>query len=122
MKNVAAYVIVTVVAVLCSGCAGLRGTWKLAQIVPADAAGEYQMARVTFNPDGTFTAEVHDGETTRAISGTFEFDRENEKLTFATDDGKPRTYRAQMCQTCDGLLIVWNDGPQKRWEAKMMRR
>lgn len=77
-----------------SGCAGmLVGTWHSESVDPPENAAHFNLAKVTFNDDGTFMASATYGGKNKQDSGTYKFD--GMKLTLNTKEGKTRTYDAQ---------------------------
>lgn len=77
-----------------SGCANHVGKWVLDSIDPPDARGHYQLASVTLNEDGTYTAERELDGKTETHTGTYTF--EGGKLTFRNADGREISYDARL--------------------------
>ncbi len=76
-----------------SGCAGmLVGTWHSESVDPPENAAHFNLAKVTFNDDGTFMASATYEGKNQQDSGTYKFD--GMKLTLDTKEGKTRTYDA----------------------------
>ena len=81
-----------VIAVL-SGCAQpLYGTWRSQSVEPPDMVKKFNLARVTFNDDMTFTCSAAYEGKTQQSSGTWSFDGFKLKLT--TKEGKELVYDA----------------------------
>ena len=77
-----------------SGCAGmLVGTWHSESVDPPENAAHFNLAKVTFNDDGTFLASATYEGKNKQDSGTYKFN--GMKLTLDTKEGKTRTYDAQ---------------------------
>lgn len=76
-----------------SGCARtLVGTWQSEEVNPPENAAHFNLAKVTFNEDGTFTASATYGGQNKQDTGTYKFD--GFKLTLNTNEGKVREYAA----------------------------
>ena len=76
-----------------SGCSNvLVGTWHTESVDPPESAKVFQLIKVTFNEDGTYTAAAtHEGKS-RQSSGNFSYD--GFKLKLETKEGTVRTYGA----------------------------
>jgi hypothetical protein len=85
-----------------SGCSNaLVGTWHTESVDPPESAKIFQLNKVTFNEDGTYTASAtHEGKS-RQSSGNYSFD--GFKLKLETKDGTVRTYGATYNSFTDKL-------------------
>lgn len=117
-----AMMLLTLPAMLCvlSGC-GLTGTWVVDKFSPEAERGDFDFAHIKFSTDGTYTAVAKYGGKSREIRGTYELDKENDTLTFRTEDGLERKYRVDRCATC-GYMDVSNYDPPPRWTARLRRK
>jgi uncharacterized protein with FMN-binding domain len=76
-----------------SGCSkALVGTWRTENVDPPEASKHFQLAKVTFNDDGTYQASATYGGKSHQDSGEFKFD--GFKLSLETKDRGTRTYGA----------------------------
>jgi hypothetical protein len=94
------------------GC-GVQGTWKLESWEPESAA-DYAFAKIVLNEDGTFSAEAAEGSKLESTAGKYEF--AEGKLTFTLDDGRTRTYDADL--RCPGTQLWIMHEPKEGGEAK----
>jgi len=93
---------------LVSGCANrmVVGTWT------ADRSTTSPIARATFSPDGTFTAEAeYGGGKSHAMSGTYEVHEGKVKMIM---DGTTREYGVSIAGDC---MTMTHDGKS----AKLMK-
>ena len=88
-----------------SGCGrALVGTWRTESIEPPESARHFELAKVTFNEDGTYTAAATCHGKSRQDSGNYAFD--GFKLKLETRDGKTRTYGATYNSFTDKLTMT----------------
>ena len=88
-----------------SGCGrALVGTWHTESIAPPESARHFELARVTFNEDGTYTAAATCQGKSRQDNGSYQFD--GFKLKLETKDGKARTYGATYNSFTDKLEMT----------------
>ena len=88
-----------------SGCNNaLVGTWRTESVSPPEAAKTFQLIKVTFNKDGTYTAaSTYEGKS-RQSSGNFAFD--GFRLKLENKDGTVRTYGATYNSFTDKLEMT----------------
>lgn len=113
--------LVTVVLGLGAGCSGPVGTWTLDKVEPAGAAAQFDVKRVTFHPDHSYTLKARRGNTLIDSRGRYELDTDAGLLRFVPDDGPERVYRVEICGGC-GLLYLMNTGDHQLWKATLRRR
>ena len=95
MRRIAVVCLGVGLIITLSGCGrALVGTWRTESIEPPESARHFELARVTFNEDGTFTAAATCKGQSRQDSGTYQFDGFSLKLE--TRDGQARTYGAMI--------------------------
>jgi len=81
------------------GC-GVQGSWTLESVEPESAAA-YSFAKIVLNDDGTYSAEAAEGSKMKPSTGKWEF--ADNKITFTMDDGRTRTYDADL--KCPGTKL-----------------
>lgn len=80
--------------VLFAGCSSIAGRWESAGVQPARAADYFNIARATFNHDGTYQVTVDEGGTTRSSSGSYKYCCG--KLQLHPAGGPERSYGAHL--------------------------
>lgn len=94
-----------VVCLLLSGCS-IAGQWE----ATGTGAGDFQLARATFNNDKTYESTAQYKGQTRTSKGKYSFN--SSKLTLTPDDGGPqRTYGA--CVGLDGKTLKVKYTPEQ---------
>jgi len=121
LKPVGNLILCIMAAFAMPGCTGPVGTWKMTEIVPADADRNFAVRTIAFTGDGNYKLEVVRDGTLQPMSGTYKFDPDEKLLVFTDASGGQTTYRAEVCGTC-GYLYVWNAGEKQEWKAKFKRR
>ncbi|MBP7744554.1 MAG: hypothetical protein KA383_00380 [Phycisphaerae bacterium] len=121
MRNLSVLIGVAVVLVGLPGCTGPVGTWKLTELVPADAARHFGVQAVTFGGDGTYRLSVVRAGRPTQLTGRYAFDKEKELVTFTDAAGKVVQYRVATCDSC-GYMYLSNPTGKEEWRAKFTRR
>lgn len=85
-----------------TGC-GINGTWTLQTVEPDEARGQFKLAEVTFNDDGTYTAQADYANDEETSTGTWTYKADT--LTLHTDSGKTLEYDAELCEMCNTLKV-----------------
>ncbi|RMF77416.1 MAG: hypothetical protein D6744_11380 [Planctomycetota bacterium] len=85
-----------------TGC-GINGTWTLQSVEPEEARGQFKLAEVTFNADGTYSAVADYADEEAKSAGTYTF--KAGKLVLHTDHGTTREYDAELCAPCNTLKV-----------------
>ncbi len=105
-----------IVAVIVPGCATLVGNWESTSLSPEmardqfrlirsdNAAGEFIRARVTFDKDDRYVAEVYHQGGNTLTRGTWEYS--NDRLTLNDDEFGEHTYVADLAGDGKTLRIV----------------
>jgi hypothetical protein len=73
-----------------AGC-GVQGNWELRDVRPEQAAGCFDIAAATFNPDCTYVARLRKGDRTEVSRGTYDYDPWSRRLTLRSY-GVERSY------------------------------
>lgn len=108
----------SLVLALVAGCSqAIVGTWVSESVKPEEARHHFDLGRVTFNSDYTFTAEsTYDG-TSETSEGVWMYDGFN-KLTLVTKEGHKRSYDAMVCFN---KLLVTSEYEGERVEMQMTK-
>lgn len=117
MKALLKGVLLSCVLVMLTGCSNLAGAWHVVSIEPESAKEAFPMAGLCLKADHSFTACMECGG---KMSGTYEYDAKSELLTFKSEKGKTRTYKACLCSET-GQLIVRPAEEGKEWKAVLKR-
>ncbi|MBK9120884.1 MAG: hypothetical protein IPM18_14990 [Phycisphaerales bacterium] len=107
------------VLALLTGC-GMQGSWSVMRMVPENLT-EFEIGQMTLKGDGKFEASYNRGGATVSAEGTYTYNEESKVLTFSMKDGKLRSYRAELCGKCQGIMYVWNEEGPKVWEVSFKR-
>lgn len=121
MKTALKLVVISLCVVALTGCSGLSGTWKMQQIEPESARGNFNFNGITFASDGTYTAEMSYGGAAKGVNGTYVYDKPGRTVAFKSEDGKTRSYHLKICGTC-GKMWVWPLGDEHAWKATLKRK
>ena len=106
-----------VIAVV-SGCAQpLYGTWRSQSVDPPDMVKKFNLARVTFNDDMTFTCSAAIDGKTKQSSGTWSFN--GFKLKLMTKEGEERVYDATYYM--NGRLVVSENVDGQKAKVTMVK-
>lgn len=118
MKNLLKGLLLSVAMLVLTGC-GVTGDWTLHTITPEEARQHYELASVTLNDDGTYTANATRAGREVTSTGTYTF--ENGKLSFSSDAGKTRTYDARLI-LCGCKMVVKTTVEGEEVKAIMKRK
>lgn len=114
-------VVVGLVALMLTGCAGLNGTWNMREFVPEAARGDFQFAQLTFTSETEFTATATYEGQQRELRGLYDYDEEAETITFKSENMPPRTYHIELCGEC-GMMRITDPGQPRKWIAVFKRK
>lgn len=117
MKRLLEGLLLACVLVTLTGCGGMVGHWQMDSIEPESARAEFAMSTLCLMKDGGFTACMDSGTT---MTGTYDYDADADLITFKSDEGKQRTYKACVCGVT-GNLLVESTQEDKVWKATMKR-
>ncbi len=101
-----------------TGCSKITGTWEASNERQPAGAGEFNLARATFNGDGTFEAEGEYNGAMQKSAGSYSF--KGGELVLTPDNGRPkRTYKASFDMS--GNLMVSDPASNKDVKIKMSK-
>ncbi len=119
MRNLLRAMLLACVLVAVSGC-GINGCWTLESIKPETAKANFEYTTICLSKSGDYCAAVKTDDEVKRLTGTYKFDRAAQTLSFSTEGGPERVYKAQLM--CPGSkLKVWGDTPVHEWTATMKR-
>jgi hypothetical protein len=119
-KRITAGIVISMLGLcLVTGCAA--GKWKLAEIVPPDAATGFALQTLNLKHDGNFEAEALRQGKQLTMKGTYEYKFDKNTLKLDDAEGGTRTYNVEI-NGFTGKMFVWNVGPKKEWLATLERQ
>jgi hypothetical protein len=115
MKAAVKVLVLTCVVLVMTGC-GVNAKWTLKSITPESAREHFDLQMICLMNDGHYMMRSEMKGAIEQKTGTYEFDRKAEKLTFKGDDGVTREYGAKLL--CPGSeLKVWSVGTDSEFTA-----
>lgn len=106
---------------LCVGCSGPVGTWKLHDVTPPNATDDFPVRSIKFIDSHAYTLAVQHGDAVEESHGTYVYDADAQRLTLTDTGGKVHQYGAKICGSC-GYIDLWNADGVERWRARLLRR
>lgn len=103
-----------------TGC-GIAGRWELCGMNPESARRGFEFGSIVLRGDGTYAASIDEGKGRRETTGRYTFDSSAERITFTSDAGAARTYRAHLAHGGNELHI-FDGGDKPAWSAALHRR
>ena len=105
MRRIATICLSLGLLVALSGCNNaLVGTWRTESVNPPESAKTFQLIKVTFNKDGTYTAAATEEGKSRQMSGNYDFN--GFELKLENKDGTVRTYGAMLDSFKNELIMT----------------
>ncbi len=106
MKTAFTLVAGSLATVLVSGCANrATGTWRLSSLEPRQAEQQFDVQTLRLASDGHYDMDaVREGQPVH-MSGKYDYDRSDRRITFRDDSGTVETYGARVV---GDEMRVWN--------------
>ena len=103
MRNTLEGLFLSTALLVLTGCTSVVGRWTLQSVTPEEAKKRYAVDQVVLRQDGSYWAVADKDGQNETSTGRYTF--ANNKLAFASSDGKTRTYDAKLVGMGDKLEI-----------------